>query len=185
MSQPIYSVYIKPPEISTFPEKLIQYKYWLAVNWALLTCSRTVLYCLNWWNLFSLLNLISFGLPLDEMPFVRLLLLLPLPWSHPLHSAGVLGQPQNFAEGRQQTHSVFYKEGLAQHQSYPPINTWSTPAPTQQFPLSLVLRSASSKAGEGCEPFYGVYEKQTDYQELKFSLWQSITFTGRWWQVFF
>lgn len=65
-----------------------------------------------------------------------------------------------------------------------PINIWPTPAPAQ-FPPLLVQKSVSSNAGRGCEPFNRVCEKQTDYQELKFSLWQFITFTGRWWRGFF
>lgn len=185
MSQPIYSVYIKPPEISTFPEKLIQYKYWLAVNWALLTCSRTVLYCLNWWNLFSLLNLISFGLPLDEMPFCETAPPPPTAMepSPPLSWSG--GTASKLCRRKATNPLCILQRRPGPTPVLSPINIWSTPAPTQRFPPLLILRSASSKAGEGCEPFYGVCEKQTDYQELKFSLWQSITFTGRWWQVFF
>lgn len=121
MSQPIYSVYIKPPEISSFLEKLIQYKYWLAVNWALLTCSGTALYCLSWWNLFSLLNLISFWPHLDEIPFARLRLFHSLRWGCLFQLAGAVAQPKYLAVCSRReptTQSAAYKKDLGQHQAH-------------------------------------------------------------------
>lgn len=169
MSQPIYSVYIKPPEISTFLEKLIQYKYWLAVNWALLTCSGTVLYCLNWWNLFSLLNLISFWPHLDEIPFARLHLFHSLLWGCLFQLARVVGNPKYFAvcnrSLQKETNNpvcILQKEpGPAPVLS--PINIWSTPAPIQWLPSlqphMVVQKSVSRKAGRVYEPFNRVSEK--------------------------
>lgn len=120
MSQPIYSVYIKPPEISSFLGKLIQYKYWLAVNWALLTCCGTALYCLSWWNLFSLLNLISFWPHLDEIPFARLHLFHSLRWGCLFQLAGAAAQPKYLAVCNRRepaTQSAVYKKDLGQHQA--------------------------------------------------------------------
>lgn len=179
MSQPIYSVYIKPPEISTFLEKLIQYKYWLAVNWALLTCSRTVLYCLNWWNLFSLLNLISFWPYLDKIPFARLHLFHSLLWgclfqlARVVESRSTLPCAIGTCRRKPTTQFVFYKKDLGQHQSY----LLETFGPHQlqysNCPLcnhiwlyrAVFPERLKGSMNPSTGPVKGNYEKQTQQQE--------------------
>lgn len=76
---------------------------------------------------------------------------------------------------------------------YSTKKTWPNTSPisykylvhTSSNTICLYREASPARLGRGCEPFSKVCEKQTDYQELKFSLWQSTTFTGRWWQGFF